>query len=154
MTKWKWKHKCSEWSTVSFYRSFISDFFLNGYDQTFCLIQKMIMTTRYVISWWSGGGLPDEPDFHEQGRFQDNHQRGHHLPGLNPDPRIPTVISTLQKYGPLETEWDSQKLATQMLRKFQAFANKVSTFMLINHFVSWSFEIPFFNNFWKILIKL
>ena len=31
----------------------------------------------------------------------------------------------MQTYGPLEAEWDSQELATQMLRKFQAFANKV-----------------------------
>jgi len=36
-------------------------------------------------------------------------------------------ITIYQKYGPLESEWDSQKLATQMLRKFQAFANKVNS---------------------------
>lgn len=33
----------------------------------------------------------------------------------------------MQKYGPLESEWDSQLMATQMLRKFQAFANKVNS---------------------------
>ena len=79
-----------------------------------------------------GGGIPHEPDFLEQRGLQDHHQRGHHLPGLNPDCCIPNVNLTLQKYGPLEDAWDSQRLATQMLRKFQAFANKVSTFMLIN----------------------
>jgi len=36
-------------------------------------------------------------------------------------------ITIYQKYGPLESEWDSQLMATQMLRKFQAFANKVNS---------------------------
>ena len=52
---------------------------------------------------------------------------------ITASPRTVNIL-TLQKYGPLESEWDSQKLATQMLRKFQAFANKVSTYMLINDF--------------------
>ena len=38
-----------------------------------------------------GWGIPDEPDFLEQGRFQNYHQRDHNLPGLNPHRRIPTV---------------------------------------------------------------
>ena len=33
----------------------------------------------------------------------------------------------VQKYGRLESEWDSIKNATEMLRKFQGFANKVTT---------------------------
>lgn len=36
-------------------------------------------------------------------------------------------VTIYQTYGPLEAEWDSQQLATQMLRKFQAFANKVNS---------------------------
>jgi len=36
-------------------------------------------------------------------------------------------VTIYQKYGPLEDAWDSQRLATQMLRKFQAFANKVNS---------------------------
>ena len=41
----------------------------------------------------------------------------------------PSVIN-LQKYGHLESEWDSAQMATKMLRKFQLFANKVPTSIL------------------------
>ena len=40
----------------------------------------------------------------------------------------------MQTYGPLEAEWDSQELATQMLRKFQAFANKVIAHVICKGF--------------------
>ena len=36
-------------------------------------------------------------------------------------------LIVVQKYGRLESEWDSIENATEMLRKFQGFANKVTT---------------------------
>ena len=37
------------------------------------------------------------------------------------------TLFVLQNYGHLESEWDSAQMATEMLRKFQLFANKVIT---------------------------
>ena len=41
-----------------------------------------------------------------------------------------------QKYGTLESEWDSQKGLQPLTRKFQIFANKVSTNMTMIFYVN------------------
>ena len=91
---------------------------------------------------WSGGGLLDAPNFLEQGRLQDSYQRPYHLPGflswgfyhLPGFPSSPWFWITLpQKYGPLESEWDSQQETLSMLHKFQDFADKVSASCWIFH---------------------
>ena len=37
------------------------------------------------------------------------------------------AIIFMQKYGPLESQWDSVKKLITLLRSFQGFANKVPT---------------------------
>ena len=46
---------------------------------------------------------------------------------------LPIALITMQKHGPLESEWDSQIKANQLLQSFQGFANKVyNTFVTCN----------------------
>ena len=40
------------------------------------------------------------------------------------------TLIVVQKYGPLESKWDTTKKLTEMLRQFQGFANKVPTSFL------------------------
>ena len=109
----------------------------------------MPTSTKGVSGFWSlssGGEFPDEPDVHKQGRLQDHAQWHHNSSGhnflfilltlLNSYSvlwinLLPTRCFALQKYGKLQSKWDSVQTAYNMLRKFQLFANKVPISILI-----------------------
>ena len=59
-----------------------------------------------------------------------------------------------QKYGTLESEWDSQKGLQPLTRKFQIFANKVTTNMTMIFYVNISTIQPTKNVCYMIVMNV
>ena len=140
-----WKISFSKLSTVYFSRCWLCfihvhhPFVRNNYvfSPTSVILKFSNSNSRLRRSWWiqpsltevaSGSGLTASQFIRSNkqkaniGHFSKNWQYGK---GVCP-----------QKYGTLESEWDSQEGLQPLTRKFQIFANKVSTNMTMIFYVN------------------